>query len=232
MLEYPQFKDVYIIADNNGRYLGDDEDGAPRYAKSHWGDVLVNHEKWETGSILAHLDDNGKPDYFAVIEAGRRLAYRFLYTEEGWECCLEKLLEIYRWQQKNIGSHIGALMEATTAYKLMHTEPDPSKIPGWLSPSARFYPIGDEDHESYAVNFLGRTSKELEDADWIQTRIIDTDDKPIDLFHLTRFERSVAYVTPSQYEWATKHDVDMKVKEYRISKKYLGKAEGIDNSGD
>jgi hypothetical protein len=231
MLEYPQFKDVYVIADG-GRYLGEDGDGAPRYAKSHWGNVLINHEKWETGSIAVHFGDDGKPDYFAIIEAGRRLGYQFPYTERGWNACLAKLLEIYVWQGRQLEKHIKAIESAEISAPKGEEE-NPSSCSGWLSPTGRFFPITeDEDHDHYAQSFLGHTTKELENMDWIQTRIIDTDDKPIDLFHLTRFERSVAYVTPAQYEWATKHDVDMKVKEYRISKKYSENPEGVDNSGD
>jgi hypothetical protein len=101
--------------------------------------------------------------------------------------------------------------------------------PGWLSPTAKFYPIGDRDHENYAIKFLGHTSEELENMDWIQTRIIDAFEKPIDLFHLTRFEQSVVHVTFAQYEWIKKHPVDVGVVEYRPR---LSGFEEMDNSGD
>lgn len=100
-------------------------------------------------------------------------------------------------------------------------EGDPNTCAGWLSPMGKFFPIGNnEDHDSYARASFGCTTEELENMDWIQTRIIDTSDKPIDLFHLTRFETSAVYVTPSQYEWAAKHSVDMERVEYRVEKKY------------
>jgi hypothetical protein len=105
MNPYPEFRDIYAIK-RDGRYLGDDEDGAPRYAQSHWADILNNHDRWETGGLLIHYGKDGRPDEFAVRECARTLAFRFPYTEEGYARALRVLKEVYEWQDQTIAEYI------------------------------------------------------------------------------------------------------------------------------
>lgn len=96
---------VYLLHD----YKGLDENGEPTYSDKLDMEVVIAHNNYN--ELINHVyitrDRKWNKTGFRFVLAGNKYAYRFEYSEEGWQACIDKIKSIMEYYRKIINKMLG-----------------------------------------------------------------------------------------------------------------------------
>lgn len=118
---FPTFEQIdagYCCLRRQGKYLGIDQYGAPKWAKSTYVDIVINHQEYKEiiTNIYYRATKKGKVMYFGFELAGNKYSYHFEYSKEGWQQCKDKIVSILQWYNKCINKILGIANVDDTRY--------------------------------------------------------------------------------------------------------------------
>lgn len=103
--EINQGYNVYLLHE----YKGLDEDGNPKYSDKLDMEIRIHNCQYSEliNGVYITRDRKWNKTGFRFVLAGNKYDYRFEYSEEGWNACIDKIKSILEYYRKIINKMLG-----------------------------------------------------------------------------------------------------------------------------